>query len=439
MDILLLLGLIFYLSITYYILRKETLVIVLFFSSFLMQLTSYISVFYLDHGDVYMAELDTYSKNSYISLLLLIFYISTTLIFYILYFLNKSKIINYKDNVKYVKLKNTNIWIIIFFVISIILIANIIVSGSPLWVEGINKTTFWTIAKYNFLKPISSQIPAIALFSGMFLVYNHQHDKSKLISFALYMILFLLLSYLLLMGHKFGQLLNLIYMFFLPIMALKILNKTFNVNKIITILLLIISLLFIAVFNYYETKYGTNAFSMIKQRIFAMDGQVIYISFTSYLNGEISNNFDQLILEIEYIFGSHSDSYVGMKYLMDMYMQSSLFDFYEKESVMLAKAYIPILFHYFNSFIIALIVHILFIITYFFIAFQFLKYIIKFDFVLTFLYMKLYYAFLGYYAQGYTTIILNNKTLVYVLLILFIMMLRKITVKAEKYAVITDN
>jgi len=419
---------IFYFLLIYLIFRKEPLVIVIFFFPILKQTTNYISVFYLDHGDIYMREIQSYSEKSYTSILLWFFNVTALFVIYFLIRITKQDLYKLLSRLYTLKIRYIKSWIFLFYFIIGILILNILISGSPLWISSINKTTFWTIAKLQFLKPVSSQISIIALFSGMFLLYINLHNKkSSLLKGALYGVWIFLLVYLILMGHKFGQLLIITYMFFLPLLLYMSLIKKFPAKKIFFIFSCIIAFFSLFVINYFKTKYGDAAFDIIQQRIFSMEGQLTYTAIQNYLQNQLPNGLEQLVIEIKYILGLiHNNTVIGMDYLMDRTMPDNLLEAYRETQVKLAQGYLAMLFYLFNNFFIVLFVHMVFILLYGFIGYLLLRSILKYDFILTFFYAKIYFSFLAYYAQAYTTAIFNLKTLIYFFCIILIHIIRQI-------------
>jgi len=426
----------YFLSI-FYILKKEPLVIILYFFMLFNQTTNYISVFYLDKGDIYMRELGTYSIPAITSLYVWLFnMIALITIFSIIHF-NKSSIRQLVYRVYTIHISNLTFWIGIFYIIIIILIINVLISGSPLWVESINKTTFWNIAKFKFFKPLSSQISIIALFCGMFLVYNDIHYKSKTFKWSLRGIWVLILLYMILMGHKFGQLLIITYMFFLPLLVYKILLEKLSFFKLSFQFFSIVSIFFILVVNYFKTKYGDYALEIIQQRIFSMEGQLTYTAILNYINNEIPSGLNQFFTEIKFIFGLTDNTNVGMNYLMNQTMPQNLLEAYEATDVKLAQGYIAMLLYLFNSILLAIPIHILFILLYGFISYFLLKSILRFDFIMTFLYLKLYFSFATYYAQAYTTAIFNIKNLIYIFIIILVYFNKKIAHQRKRQSLET--
>lgn len=431
---ILLIFFILYFLLIYLIFEKEPLVIVLFFFLILNQTTNYISVFYLDHGDIYMREIQSYSEKSYASLLLWFFNVTALFVIYFLIRITKQDLYKLLSRFYTLKIRYIKFWIFLFYFIIGVLMLNILISGSPLWISSINKTTFWTIAKFPFLKPLSSQISIIALFSGMFLLYINLHKKSSLLKVALYGVWIFLLIYLILMGHKFGQLLIITYMFFLPLLLYKSLIKKFPAKKILFIFSSIIAFFSLFVINYFKTKYGDAAFDILQQRIFSMEGQLTYTAIQNYLQNQLSNGLEQLVIEIKYILGLiHDNTVIGMDYLMDRTMPDNLLEAYRETQVKLAQGYLAMLFYLFDNFFIVLFVHIVFILLYGFIGYLLLRSIFKYDFILTFFYVKIYFSFLTYYAQAYTTAIFNIKTLTYFFCIILITVIRQIYNKKVIY------
>ncbi|HHB51784.1 MAG TPA: hypothetical protein ENK75_01885 [Saprospiraceae bacterium] len=233
------------------------------------------------------------------------------------------------------------------------------------------------------------------------------------------------LIYMILMGHKFGQLLTLTYVFFLPILSYKALNKTLSINKLIFLFIFIVFLFSIVVRAYFVRVYGDYAMDIIEQRIFSMEGQVTYTAIQHYFHNELPNTYNQFINEVKYVFGMTS-SPVGMDYLMEKIMPSELLSTYQQLQVKLAQGYIGILLYLYHKIFLVLFIHCLFIGSYFFVGYQLLKNIFKFDFILVFLYLKLYFSFAVYYAQGYTDAIFNIKALLFVYILLLVYMIRKI-------------
>jgi len=422
-----------YVVLLLYILFKEPLAFIGYYFLFFVQTFIYLSVVILDLGSVRMSELGAVSEPSHTSLIVFLFNIIATLIILALIRLKKRDLMRYLLVFEQKKILNIKFWITGFYVIIFILIINVIISGSPLWISTINKTTFWSIAIYPFLSPMSSQISVIALFSGMFLLNNTTHKKSGLVKKLLYGVYIFLLIYLGLLGHKFGQLVVITVMFFLPLLIYQALKNTLQIKKIISFLMIFFSLLTIPISNYFISKYGNAALDIIKQRIFAMQGQLTYISIRELFRGQMINGFDQFRIEIMYIFGLVSnDTYAGMTYLMSQYMPENQFSYYQALQVNLAGGYIAILLSLYNNIILVLFVHSIFIMLFFFTGYMLMVNILKYDLLLTFMYLKLYFSFYTYYAQGYTTAILNIKTLVYIYLIVLVVMIREFSRKNRK-------
>lgn len=422
--------LLFYIALLLYILFKEPLVLIAFYFLFFSQTFIYLSVVILDFGGVTMSELGEVSEPSHTSFIVFLFNIIATLVIFTLLKLKKRDLMRYIPSVELKRIPNVKYWVIGFYIVIVILIINVVVSGSPLWVSTINKTTFWLIAKFPFLKPVSSQISVIALFSGMFLLNNTMHKKSSLVRKSLYGVYISLLVYLILLGHKFGQLVVITVMFFLPLLIYQSLKKTLRIRRVIFYLLIFFSLLAIPVSNYFVSKYGNAAFEIIRQRIFAMEGQLSYVAIQKLFQGHATNRLDQLIVEIKYIFGLvGQDTYVGMTYLMSQFMPGNQFAYYQSLQVNLAGGYIATLISLYSNIVLVLFVHTIFIMLFFIMGYMLIINILKYNLLLTFIYLKLYFSFYAYYAQGYTTAILNVKTLIYIYLIILIMMVRKINHK----------
>ncbi len=433
------LALLLYFFSILYILKKEPLAIILFFFLLFSQTTNYISVYYLDRGGSFMRELGTYSIPAATSLYVWLFNIIALVAIFTIVHFNRSSIRSLAYRIHAIHVPNLSFWIGLFYILILLLVLNVLVSGSPLWLEGINKTTFWSIAKFKFLKPLSSQISVIALFSGMFLVYNDTHGRSKTVKWSLVGVWLLLLFYLILMGHKFGQLLTITYMFFLPPLIYAALRGKLSFFKLSTIFLFFVSIFFVLVVNYFKTKYGDNALEIIQQRIFSMEGQLTYTAIMNYIHNDIPNGWEQFLTEIRYIFGFTDHAKVGMDFLMNQTMPQNLLDAYEETDVKLAQGYIAMLLYLFNDILLILPIHILFILLYGFIGYLLLKSILRFDFIMTFLYLKLFFSFATYYAQAYTTAIFNIKSLIYVSLIILIYLGRQITRKRQSFETVTHH
>ena len=430
------LGLLFlfiYIIILFYILFKDPLVYIAFYFLFSSQTFVYFSVVYLDQGGIFMYELGKVTTPSNTSIIVFLFNIIATIIILVLVRQKKGRLRDYLQIVEQKQIPNIKYWVFSFYIVVLILIIHIVISGSPLWVLTINKTTFWTIAKFPFLSYVSSQITVIALFSGMFLLNNACQRKSKFIRDSLYGIYLLLLIYLVLLGHKFGLLIHVTVLFFMPLLMYQTLNEKFPIKKVISYALVFVSIILIPIIYYYTSRYGDAAFAIMQQRIFALQGQLTYISIQKFIQGNIVNGLQKLMIEIEYIFGLvGKDTYVGMKFLMSQFMPPDYFRHYLANQVNLAGGYIAILLMLFNNLIVVLFIHASFVVMFFFSGYLLISSILKYDLLLTFIYLKIYFSFFSYYAQGYTTAIFNIKTLIYVYVLIMIMLLRRIVSRKKK-------
>lgn len=419
--------LLFHAVLLIFFLSREPLAFTAYFFLFFHQVTLYISVVYLDQGGIWMRELGRYSLHGVSSLIVFLFYTISTWVIVILIRVYKGKLIRLLSLIESRRISNVYLWIIGFYAIVTILIGHVIVSGSPLWVKTVGKNTVWEVAKIPQLRYLSSQVSVIALFSGIFLLNNVVKRKPVLFQIPMFGIYLLLLAYLVLLGHKFGQLIIITVLFFMPLLTYYALLKKFPIKKVTVLGVIFVSLLWFPINNYFTSVYGEGtAIDMIQERAFAMQGQLAHVAINDYISNSLPFDINQLALEFRAILGLNTHGrYVGMQYLMSQYMPPSYFAGYLKNKVNLAGGYIAMLLVLFNSLPLALLVHVVFVSAFFLVGFMLTSSILKYDLLLVFVYLKLYFSFYTYYVQAYTTAIINSETLIYIFLLFMIMVVRK--------------
>ncbi len=251
---------------------------------------------YLSFNEVYILEQDTYSfyNNNY--LYLIIFYLYFFYIAYIFFRINVKTIttIIYKNSIY--PHKNLN-KILIVFVVALLSIAylNLALSDLPPLLKGgyinrigyLEETRLWSI-----LKPFGAVLVIVPIILGYL---NGHHFIYKKTNIFLYIILFIYIFYLLLIGQKFSGILQAFFYFYLPIIIYYILyNKNFFNKKIVSQILIFGTLMIFWLAYHYSNnplseKVG-GAFQFLIYRIFALQGHLSwgFYNYKDLLNFEPS-------------------------------------------------------------------------------------------------------------------------------------------------------
>ena len=376
-----------------------------------------------DIGNIYLFEIDKFSRESYSSYYLLFLYLLTLSVIYFVY--QKVQNYDFKIKLKYQRLISISILLIL-----IVLVLHILYSGAPLLI-GRGKSEFWGYAALPILSPFSSQLIIYAFVSGV-IYYN----SSKLLFKRLAIInLGLVLIYLFLLGHKFGQPLYCIYYFILPGF---IYVKSFDIQRYSRFIphfsggILLIGGM---IYSYYYRVYGDSAILYLLGRIMGQ-GQlwnyfyetkgIIYIgSFTDFINGWSSG-----------VYGSTMD------YMMSLSMPTERYISYQSSNVNLAGGYPTILilfsdstflqvgFHFIISCTIALVLYVLY------------KSLVKKWYIVSILCIKVSFSLFSFYGMGTFSTIFNSDVLLYSALLCLSLFIRSdylIKKKKSIYAVIARN
>lgn len=369
-------------------------------------------------------ELDLLSVPSYSGFILLSMHVVTVLIIGLLYLFRRAKLKSIYYYYRDINLPKYKHFLIFFYSILLSLIFVILITGSPLLGSPYNKTNIWDYSPIPQLKYLSSQISFLVLIAGIYFsdaVRCNDSRKKK----HFFIIWVLVMSYLILMGHKFGQLVTFSYLFYLPLLLGKSLDGKVSIAKLVIYFSIIISVLCYLVFLYFTSKYGDYGGQLIFDRVFAMEGQLTYASIQEYISGELNADIEQAYREIKSIFGIGGQGAVGMDYLMYKYMPTSNYNYYTDLKVNLSQGYFAILFSVFGSYTLVLLSHALFTVSFFFSGWVFILSLIKRDVLIVFFSFKIFYSLYTYYVQAYTDAIFNFKNLVSLGAIVFLTMLRR--------------
>lgn len=405
----------------YFLMKKSPLLFFLFFLFLYVQVKNIVSASYIDLGNVYMMELSVLSKSSYVSYLLLSLHAVSIFLLYFLFKLTKHKFASEFALYSSRSIKNSRLFLIVSTSLLMLLIVNVLIAGSPLFGGDANKTNIWSSSPLPFLKYVSSQLSFLILVAGIYYDYFERCScKAKY-----YFLFFYLLSilYLVLMGHKFGQLVTFSYLFFLPYLISKSFHFKISISKLfiqVSVLLVIFSFF---VLRYFESKYGVDAQQLIFDRVFAMEGQLSYVAINSYIEGGTSD-FEHFFVELKNAFWGGNER-VGMDYLMYLYMPSEKYNYYSDLQVNLSQGYFALLFTMFGSYFSVTLFQTVFIFLVYFVGYLFAISLIRRDFVLIFLYFKIYYSLYTYYVQAYNDAFFNFKNLIVIFLILFVYIARR--------------
>lgn len=366
------------LSAYLYVFRKNKFILAIYFFVFFEQIPLLFSAVYLDTFKVYMFELGDYSSQT-LGFTILTFLLLTNL--FILHWIsNRKYIVSYRNHP--VKLTPLRLYLILASVllVTLALLGHLLVSDIPLFTSGINKGNFWESgARFKVFAWIHNQFLVYVLLIGLINAYASLQYKESKIPQVNSITLAIMLIYLVLMGYKFGLLLQVLYLYFLPTMLQKIIGGQINWHGVFFKVVFVILLLFIIVGFVYMRRYEEFdlVFFVLEQRLFVMEGQVWNVVLNDFLAGKT------------YYAGSAMD--LPLDYIMNAYMDSSMYQHYSEQNVRLSTIYPAVLFLIFDNVVAIYAVYILLALVTGLTGYMFIRHVIRFNVIFSILWMKMYF------------------------------------------------
>lgn len=418
-----------YLILYMYIYKKYPQLIIIFFYLFYGYLSMVISVYYLDFGNIYAFEVAKYSYQSHSLLLLETIYISTFIMYVILFkqkeasfnkiFLGKIK------NKKKFKIKYIQVFLIFSLIYIFIIYIHMIISGVPLFL-GEHKGMFWEHAKIPLFQVLHRQTSTVLFILGFFYGYikifqtNNKIYQNKLKFFK--PILFIYILYIFLMGYKFGGPLQYLFSFYISYLLLLSMKKKFDLYSLFKYFIYLAMLVVpMVLFVYmYLNSYGDGAGKMLFDRIFALQGQVWHFIYHDVSHGIITPNLNQISLEIDNLINHNHQFNSGMNHLMQYIMPQNRLNNYLEEGVRLSGGYPAILFVIFDNIFTIIIVNLLLAYIIFLFHINFLHHLLKLNLLKALLWFKVSLQSEGILFMADINSLFSVKVLFYLSILLLI-------------------
>lgn len=337
------------------------------------------SLIFLENTSIYMVETDRSAYRVYGVPIYILFHISSILVFNFSYSNFNKK---YSFSMPFISItQQLSLFRKLFWILFCCLCINLFLSPIPFFVVGesvniYSRFDFWANARFPFLSIFGETTAVLIVIASFIFLHNKKEGV---------FLLFLYLLYLLLLGHKFGSIFSLLFVFFLPYMLLsrqlylKINFKVLVLALVFSIIAVYITVLSYTNFNpYNNVSEAQTPFLAVLYRAFALQSQLIWISIEQ--NVYLGKAPTLFITDIVY----------GMHHLMNKYTASSI-DIGNHTGSQLTNGYPSILIEVFPI-IIALIINLFFYIIFSYIVF------------LLFLFLKksnYFFYLVGYYCMSF--------------------------------------
>jgi hypothetical protein len=430
-DILYFIPTLIYLIFMYLILKYKPVIIPLYFYMFLQHLQMILSTIYLDNGGKFMYEVNKYSIYGHSSQYLIFLYLLQLIIVYTIFYNKKNKIIYLKDNFSksnYMSIKLSKVIVYVSWILLFILIAHILLSPTPLFNPNINKNNFWTnYALIKQMKFISSQLLVVLFLMGYLFAVQNLSKKKYFKNYNFYIFVALSIFYYILMGHRFGGIIIVLFFAFLPSLVLYLSFHKLSI-RILKYFVIFSIIIFYILYWKFTQRYGNDALDMIFTRIFALQGEEWQVTWNYYWNNEIM--YKNFLNEIGTLIG-FDKSEIGIHYVMSQVMESDYFNFFKEQHITLAGAYPAYLFYFIPNIILITIIHILISIPYLFIGFLIYKNLLLSRPIISVLWLKIFLNLENFFSQAAIERIFSLKNILFYLIILAI--LYRINKKRGKY------
>jgi len=422
-----------YMVVAVAVVRRQPLLAVAFLYMFLGHVKDIMSCFYLDTGNIYMMEIDRYSNTSYATTALVAFYVVGIALSSLLYRGLQSHMLapEYDERFRTFTMR-WHEWIITGCIgVAFLLIFHVAMSGSPLWNAKINKTNFWVVAaRIPQLAPLASQTPLMCMVMGMIecgckdrILTLSRPWRVAILGFPILMIL-----HQILMGHRFGGLVIMIYTFLTPFAVRAARTKTLNLSKLAVGILLVGMLLTGVVYAKFSMKYGQDAINKISERVFALQAQVWHSLYNDVQNGYLQTSTDFFTEEVAGSVGFRDGiAMTGMERSMRLLMPKLRYDFYKTIKINLSGVYPGVLFLYFSNIWKSLIFHAVLAGVYALLGMMMIGAINRLDLFGAFLWTKLFLAFGVYMGQAYTGDLLSPENALFAFLLAFLFLMRRLS------------
>ncbi len=424
--------LVLYLIFYVYVYKKYPIVIIAFFYLFYGYLSMVVSVFYLDIGNQWAFEVARNSMRSNSLVVLFFFYISIFVGAIIGYKLLVAKTIvnHFASNINKSKIFLTPKFIFAFMVFSIlymmIMYIHLFYSGIPILL-GYNKGEFWSYAKFPIFQVLHNQTSTILLILGFFYayikIYRDDNSKFTIFIFPLKGILWFYVMYIVLMAYKFGGPVLYLFSFYCSFLILSSIKEKFKLKSFFKYLFFFIILLIPLLYYVYFTilGFGNNAWQVIFDRVFALQGQVWHFIYNDISHGKIRPDISQLGRELSNAISHNYPKDTGINHLMQLIMPQPRLDSYLNKGVRMSGGYPANLFAIFNNNYIIVLVHFILSSVVVFFHLKFIKHLIKLNLFKFVVWFKIAFLSKGFLFMGDLNSILSTKTIFLLLIIILIL------------------
>ena len=392
-----------------YVYRRTPLVFVVFFLVLFSEVPVLWSATFLDVAEVYISELEVYSSPSMGYWLLGAFFAFDLFVFYAVFRFLPS--VEEGNSTKRLSSNQLHLASVVLLGIALVLLGHMLISTIPFFDSSVNKMNFWAGgARFPSLSVLHNQIMAYAIVLGMMSVFARRTGKPSRIGLFNLVTILLLLGYLVLMGYKFGLLLQVIYLYSLPLLIDRASAGKLHFGTIALKLGALLAVLFGVVALVYVRRYGDAdvVLEVARQRLFVMEGQVWHVVMNDYLNGW------------GYLRQSFDDSNSFLDGMMRGVMSGDLYSHYNGMNVRLSNIYPAALFIKFDS--VALVVAVYMMVTFATALSGYMIYrnVRQVNFLLSILWMKIFFVLRAFASSVDADELFSLKSLFWVGLLVMI-------------------
>lgn len=398
-----------------YVYRRTPLVFVVFFLVLFSQVPVLVSATFLDISYTYLIELEAYSSPSVGYLILGGFFIFDLFVFHAAFRFLPPAAEGYST--KRLSSNKLHLVSVMLLLIALLLLGHMLISTIPFFDSSVNKMNFWAGgARFPGLSILHNQIMVYAIVLGLINVFAQKTGKSSQIRTINFVTIMLLLGYLVLMGYKFGLLLQVIYLYFLPQLIDRASAGKLNFGSLALKVGALLAVLFGIVALVYMRRYGDAdlVLEVAQQRLFVMEGQVWHVVMNDYLNGW------------GYLQQSFNGSTSFLDGMMRGVMGSEMYSHYSGMNVRLSNIYPAALFIKFDNVAVVVAVYMMVTLATALSGYMIYRNVRQVNFLLSILWMKIFFVLRGFASSVETGELFSFKSLLWVGLLAVVYLFMKV-------------
>ncbi len=421
---------------TSFLLKNKSLTMSIGLCLFVELIWALLSIAYLDTGNVYIYETGNTSFHTG-ALFRMVLLFSPLIV--LISNKNSGKISEvYKQHV-FFKKKNIDqcIHYILIFSLLVILycIVDMFISGIPLFSSKIGRINYSTFSKLPFATKINGEVTFYGVIIAGIANYMRDNKKNKYLAKIVFT---MTIFHRILMEYKYQGLYNIIYSFFLPYILIFLDKKNYHVFSIKTALkvsLIGLSLVFLCLFTYSNVNKNFDAKELLFNRIFALQSHTFWEmdKIMCIDQNNLSGNDEDLNNELNAVYNNlgELDKNSGIINVMYKVSNPTTVNANLENGVRWSGNYVTVGINtigyygtFFMSFILGMIL--LFDFKMFYVSIN------NFEFISLYLSQSFMWDLLDFFRIGNWSIILNFKTIIVFLGLVFIYINKRKIYKNKK-------